>query len=174
MTTSNPNPFYSSETELNSEISSWKKHLCITWCQKDLGGAYLLRKNRRPDTLQRDLEFDNFKLRCLNVGSSNASPGCWTVCFFGVIIRAFWKRKSIVHTSIVHGTDHHFTLRRRTWAWSPGLPWFSHLGPSPAHGVTEFPWYIPNAGIFVHELGSITGGSKPPFSWPKEFATRKT
>jgi hypothetical protein len=60
---SKPDLLSSSETGVNSGIRSWKKHLS-DWarCQKAIGGIYFTKK-WRAETLQRGLEFDNFKPR---------------------------------------------------------------------------------------------------------------
>jgi hypothetical protein len=64
VTISNLHPLSSSETGVNPGIRSWKKHL-FEWarCQKAaIGGIYIATK-WRAETLQRSLEFDNFKPR---------------------------------------------------------------------------------------------------------------
>jgi hypothetical protein len=60
---SNPDIPSSTETGVNSEIRSWKKHL-FEWarCQKAIDGIYFTKK-WRAENLQHGLEFDNFKPR---------------------------------------------------------------------------------------------------------------
>jgi hypothetical protein len=63
VTISNPGSLPNSETRDNSGIRSWRKHLS-EWarCHKATGGIYFTKK-WRAETLQRGLEFENFKLR---------------------------------------------------------------------------------------------------------------
>jgi hypothetical protein len=58
-----PKSLSSSETGIYPGIRSWKKHLSA-WarCQEAIGGIYFTKK-QRAETLQRGLEFDNFKPR---------------------------------------------------------------------------------------------------------------
>jgi hypothetical protein len=60
---SNPDSLSSSETGVDPEIRSWKKHLS-DWaqCQGAIGGIYFT-KTQRAGTRQHGLEFENFKPR---------------------------------------------------------------------------------------------------------------
>ncbi len=82
----------SNETWVIPEIRSWKSTCNVwAWCQKAIGGIYFTEK-WRVETIQPNLEFDNFKPRLKNgifkwISWLNAS-------FFGGDDRSFSERES--------------------------------------------------------------------------------